>query len=97
MYGQYISTTPIPYRRHAAPDDRRLIDFLPKHFSFPNQLIVPQILHTHSSIIREMDKGLIRGHISTIAYSHPTTRIKSVITISMNCRYVFSVEVTDDC
>lgn len=84
MYNQYIATTPVPYRRHAASDDRRLIDFLPKHFTFPRQITVLQILHTHSSIIREMDKGLIRGHISTIAYSHPTTRIKIVITTSMN-------------
>ena len=81
--------------RHAAPDDRRLIDFPPKHFGFPSQLSSPQMLHNHSSIIREVDKGLIRGQISTNEYSHPTMRIKSVITTSLNCRYIFSVEVAD--
>jgi hypothetical protein len=85
-----------PFDLYTCCTRRQEIDwFSSKALQFSPSIIIPQMLHTHSSIIREIGKGPIRGHISTNEYSHPTTRIKSVITTSLNCRYIFSVEVAD--
>lgn len=88
MCGQYIQTTPALNVLHQTTGDWLI--FLKSTSAFP------QTLHTHPSIIREIDKGPVRGHISTNTYSYPTSRIKSLTMTVFLCIRIFTVGVADD-
>jgi hypothetical protein len=94
MHGQYIPTTLVPSLDMLHQTTGDWLIFLQSTSVF---LVNYHPTNAPYSFIYHPGDGqrAIRGHISTNEYSHPTTRIKSVITTYFNCRYIFSVEVAD--